>query len=277
MLLTMAFVATAHAADAQEACAISSGETQSVARVIDAETIALDDGTEVRLIGALPSRGLDPASDGLAVAAIDDAVRGRSVELRYGGRRSDRYGRRLAQVFVIDGDARGWLQGQLVESGRARAYALPGNDACLEDLLVKEQLARLNGRGIWSNSPYRVRNSAQTRELLALRGRFAVVEGKVQKVAASGGRTYLNFGSDWKRDFTATVPPAVIRAKPEAQKYLNSLQGRDVRVRGWIERRNGPLIELSSLDEIEVLGAPAVSGDAPSGKVSAEADSASPN
>jgi endonuclease YncB( thermonuclease family) len=273
----MAFVAPAHAAEAQEACAISSGETQGVARVIDAETIALDDGTEVRLIGALPSRSLDAASDGSAVAAIEDAVRGRSVELRYGGRRSDRYGRRLAQVFAIDGDAKVWLQGKLVESGRARAYALPGNEACLKDLLAKEQLARLNGRGIWSDSPYRVRNSAQTRELLALRGRFAVVEGKVQQVAASGGRTYLNFGSDWKRDFTAAVPPAVMRAKPEAQKYLHSLEGRDVRVRGWIERRNGPLIELSSLDEIEVLGPPAASADPHSADAAADVNSRSRN
>lgn len=276
MSLTVAFAAAADAADAQEACAISSGETQGVVRIIDAETIALDDGTEVRLIGALPSRGLDAASDGLAVAAIEDAVRGRFVELRYGGRRSDRYGRRLAQVFVIDGDTRGWLQGQLVESGRARAYALPGNEACLKDLLVREQVARLNGRGIWSDSPYRVRNSSQTRELLALRGRFAVVEGKVQKVAASGGRTYLNFGNDWKWDFTATVPPAVMRAKPEAQMFLNSLEGRDVRVRGWIERRNGPLVELSSLDEIEVLESPAVPGDA-LGNVSAETGTGSRN
>jgi micrococcal nuclease len=267
----MAFGA-ARVAEAQEACAISSGETQGVARVIDAETIALDDGTEVRLIGALPSRGLDAASDGVAVAAIEDLVRGRFVELRYGSRRSDRYGRRLAQVFVIDGDARGWLQGQLVESGRARAYALPGNDACLKDLLVKEQLARLNGRGIWGNSPYRVRNSAQTRELLALRGRFAVVEGKVQKVAASGGRTYLNFGNDWKRDFTAVVPRAVLRGKPEAQEFLSSLEGREVRVRGWVERRNGPLMELSSLDEIEMLGPPTASGDPHGGKMSAEGE-----
>jgi endonuclease YncB( thermonuclease family) len=109
-----------------------------VVRVIDAETIALDDGTEVRLIGALPSQGPDPASDRPAIAALEDAVRGRSVELRYAGRRSDRYGRRLAQTFAIDGDAKVWLQGQLVEGGHARAYALPGNEACLKDLLKKD-------------------------------------------------------------------------------------------------------------------------------------------
>lgn len=250
-----------HAADAEAPCALAPGDTHEVVRIIDAETLALDDGTEVRLIGALPSRGLDPAGDGATMAALEDAVRGRAVELRYGGRRSDRYGRRLAQVFAIDGTAKVWLQGLLIENGHARAYALPGNDACLKDLLAKEDLARQNRRGIWSNSPYRVRNSAQTRELLALRGGFAVVEGRVQKVASSGGRAYLNFGADWKRDFTATVPPGLMRAKPEAQKLLQALEGRSVRVRGWIERRNGPLIEVSSLDEIEVLDSPAASDE----------------
>jgi hypothetical protein len=92
----------------------------------------------------------------------------------------------------------------------------------------------------------------------------------VQKVASSGGRTYLNFGADWKRDFTATVPPGLMRAKPEAQKLLQALEGRSVRVRGWIERRNGPLIELSSLDEIEVLDAPAASDEGHGAGVSAE-------
>jgi hypothetical protein len=223
--------------------------------VIDAETIALDDGGEVRLIGALPS-------DGSAVAMLEDAVRGRSVELRFGGRKSDRYGRRLAHVYAIAGETQVWLQGQLIESGHARAYALPGSDACLKDMLAKERLARVNVRGLWSNPANRVLTSDQTRQLMALRGRFAVVEGKVQNVGGSADRVYLNFGSDWRRDFTATVPPSIVRAKPDAQKFLRSLEGRSVRVRGWIERRNGPLVELSSLDEIEVLDGPAASAKA---------------
>src|SRR5690349_13067707 len=45
MSMTMAFAA--NPAGAQVPCAISSGETHGVVRVVDAETIALDDGTEV--------------------------------------------------------------------------------------------------------------------------------------------------------------------------------------------------------------------------------------
>jgi hypothetical protein len=73
------------------------------------------------------------------------------------------------------------------------------------------------------------------------------------------------------------VAPGVLRARPEAQKFLQSLEGRDVRVRGWIERRNGPLIELSSLDEIELLNPPAASDEAHSADVAAEPVSGSQN
>ncbi len=33
--------------------------------------------------------------------------------------------------------------------------------------------------------------------------------------------------------------------------FVSGLAGKRVRVRGWIERRNGPMIVLGSLDEIK--------------------------
>jgi endonuclease YncB( thermonuclease family) len=266
MMLAVALAACSNAAAAAEPCAPEDGGLHTVSRVIDAETIALEDGSEVRLIGALPPNRFDgPAAGALEAStreALERLVQGRRIELRYGGRQRDRYGRRLAQVFVLDGDKNIWVQGQLIEAGHARAYALPGNDTCLKDMIEKERQARQNSRGIWINSYQFVRNSDQVRELLTLRGRFVLVEGRVHAVAERGGRVYLNFGRDWRQDFTASAPPWLLRRNAEAAKLLRLLEGRAVRVRGWLERRNGPFIEIASVGDVEVLDEPAAAGQA---------------
>jgi hypothetical protein len=66
-------------------------------------------------------------------------------------------------------------------------------------------------------------------------------------------RVYLNCGADRRSDFTVAVPMALVRDEPEAIARLEALAGKRIRVRGWIERRNGPFIAISTLAEIEVL------------------------
>ena len=50
---------------------------------------------------------------------------GAEIELRYGGAKADRHGRALAQVYVVKGGERLWLQGELVGKGLARVYSFP--------------------------------------------------------------------------------------------------------------------------------------------------------
>ena len=50
---------------------LEAGPTRSVARVLDGETVALDDGTELRLIGALAPRAIDAAAESGHVAGGD--------------------------------------------------------------------------------------------------------------------------------------------------------------------------------------------------------------
>ncbi len=51
---------------------------------------------------------------------------GTVVELGFDEGRSDRYGRLLAQVFVVSGEARRWLQEELIAQGLGRVYSFPG-------------------------------------------------------------------------------------------------------------------------------------------------------
>ena len=260
LALAVLLAGTTPQAHGEEGCTLERGPARAVVRVVDAETIALDDGSEVRLVGALAPRAPDAGVDASfwppereAIAALSDLVLGRSVTLASAGRRTDRYGRQLAHAFVLrDGDET-WVQGHLLAHGHARAYGLPGSLACMAELLAHERVAREASVGLWSNAAYAVRSATRTRELMRFRNTYQVVAGRVAKVATVKGRVYLNFGSDWREDFTAGLATAALREYQQWIAGLAALEGKRVRIRGWIERRNGPYVEIHHPAQVEVL------------------------
>lgn len=78
-------------------------------------------------------------------------------------------------------------------------------------------------------------------------------------VAVGEGRKwiYLNFAEDWRADFTISIARKTAKAFEAAGLDLHALAGKRVRVRGWVERRNGPMIEATYPEQIELL-APAL-------------------
>jgi hypothetical protein len=88
--------------------------------------------------------------------------------------------------------------------------------------------------------------------LLAERGQFTLVEGKVLSVRESGGTIYMNFGRRWSEALTVTIPKRQERTFLAAGIAPKQLENRRVRVRGWIEERNGPRIEALRPDQIEI-------------------------
>lgn len=245
---------------------------RSVVRIIDAETLALDDGSEVRLAGIIASRRPMSVSGALsdepyapeqaARAALSALVLDRSVELALSKRRRDRYGRYVAHVHVRT-VGRPWVQGVLLSQGHARAWGDEESEACLAEMLRHETTARAAGRGLWSNAAFGIRAADHTRELMRLRSTFQLVEGRVMAFSESGGRLYLNFGDNWRSDFTAGVMRRKVLADKNSAEVA-ALRQRRVRVRGFIDRRNGPFIEIGNWAQIEVLDAAsarAVEGD----------------
>lgn len=253
-------------------CTLQAGATRSVVRILDAETVVLDDGEEVRLIGALAPRSPDLRPDAepwppeqQATAALRDLVLGRSVELAASGRAKDRYGRRLAHLFLDENGERVWVQGRLLAGGNARAYGLPGSFACARELLAHEAVARDKGLGLWANAAYAIRNASEARAVLRLRNTYQIVRGSVVRVKVTKARTYLDFGPDWRRDFSAGVEAKLLRAEPEWAKTLSGLAGKRVEVRGWIEYRGGPYIGIEDASQIAVVDEEPRATTAPSG------------
>ena len=238
------------------------GPKGTVTQVVDGDTLMLDNGLVVRLIGIqaphlkLGREGLDDWPKGPeAKAALEAIALNRPVLLRYGGEEKDRYGRLLAQVFITGAET-GWVQRQMLATGMARVYSFPDNRACLPDLLAAEVKARTAGLGIWADPYYRVRRADRPKDFSTLSGHYELVEGRVLKAEKSGGRVYMNFGRYFKEDFTAVIDARALRLFADDRLDPLKLGGALVRVRGWIDLQDGPRLTITHPEQIEVLAVP---------------------
>jgi endonuclease YncB( thermonuclease family) len=232
-----------------------------VAEVVDGDTVVIADGTQVRLVGlqapkrALGRRGFVPwPLSEEAAEALSGLVLDQAVQLAYGGVQIDRYGRRLAHlVRAADGL---WVQGEMIRRGLGRAYTnFADNRGGLRTLLAIEAEAREARRGIWGLRFYAIRRADA---LARADGEdavdsFQLVEGVVKAVERVSGRTFLNFGEDWTTDFTGVVQPEDAGLFEAEGIDLARLQGRRIRLRGWVTWRNGPAIDIAIPEQIELV------------------------
>jgi micrococcal nuclease len=247
--------AGAHAADT---CDLPPEREAKVARVLDGQTVRLEGGETVRLVGALAPeapafwKGETPwrASE-RARHALEKLVQGRTVRLASAGREKDRRGRLLAHLFLIDGERSIWVQGRLMDEGNARAYSLPGSRACVRALQAREMRARAGRRGLWGDPFYAIADAGKPEALGPRRFSFQIVEGTVLSVAETRNWTFLNLGPDYRTDFTVAVAARDRKAFKGSDVELKALEGARVRVRGWIERWNGPVIKATHPEQIE--------------------------
>lgn len=258
-LATLALTAVIMASTAAQAeCDLKDAGTATIVEILNTESLLLEDGRVIRLAGALTPRTEARWAQAMGLKdklmnALKEQVLGKTVQLRVGERERDRYGRLLTHVFVGEDDSRIWVQEALIERGWAMAHSFADNRACVRPLLKAEDRARIEGAGFWEQGVFRVRDAADPQGMSALAYSFQIVEGMVRDVADRRGRVYINFGEDWRTDFTAVVAPSHRDSFAGSDIKLLELEGRRVRVRGWLERRNGPLIEVSHPEQIEVL------------------------
>jgi endonuclease YncB( thermonuclease family) len=264
LLVTMVLPGTQAAAADAPACGGEVIATAAVVRVIDGRTFVLDDGREVRLAGidvaALPDADGPQSGETVgsrAKAALESVLGGGPVTLKRLGATSDRYGRVLAQAFVAGDKGERWVQAEMVGAGYARVSPRIGDRVCAATLIARERAARDAKLGLWAE-PYYVMQKAEDHAAVATqRGRFTLVEGRVLSVRESGGTIYVNFGRRWSEDFTVTIAKRNVRLFTAAGLEPKKLQGRLVRIRGWIEERGGPWIDASRPEQIEVVEAKA--------------------
>jgi len=289
------------------------GPTMRVAAVPDGETLVLEDGTKVRLIGAMTPRkpyvalstrarnadrsiqltsGLQRAqrsppraeTQGWPLAetaqrALATLAYGRPVtlwrskpsrkRLALSDLPRDRYSRVLAHVTVaqsVPGSQEEidpvWIQAAMLRDGWARAYSATDARACARQMQRHEAAARDARRNIWRDDAYRVHQANRPNDLVAYTHTFQIIQGRVLKVAKYRNVTYLNFGRHWKTDFTLLVRGRAHKALSKGGLRVSDLEGRAVRVRGWLQDRDGPMMQLTHAEQIELLDPTRPGGDA---------------
>ncbi len=244
-------------------CEERQGEPHAIIRAMDSVTVVTDDGRTIKLASVMaplapltaqmPAAGWEPEQ--AAHAALSELTAMGTPEISLEQKWRDRFGRSSAQIYIERASERIWLQRALVEQGHAIVSSRDGGASCIGSLLTAEDTARKAKRGLWANATYRVHQANDPSALRRLRSSFVLVEGTVVSVAVRSGRLFLNFGDDWKTDFTTVVPAHLLKDKPDRAKALSALAGHSIRVRGWIERRYGPSIEIFDLSDIEDLTA----------------------
>ncbi|WP_417316831.1 thermonuclease family protein [Emcibacter sp.] len=225
-----------------------------VTEVVDGDTLRLEDGRQVRLVG-LQAPKLPLGREGFtewpfakeAKEALEELTLNKQVTLRYGGLQTDRYGRALAHLFLPDGT---WIQGEMLKAGMARVYSFRDNRTQVRDMQAIEQEARRKRRGMWGLSYYAIKHHLEAGRFT---DSFQIVEGVIKETASVRGRIFINFGEDWKTDFTLVIEGRARRLFQTADIKLADLPGKKIHVRGWLKYYNGPMIQVTHPEQIQIV------------------------
>ena len=227
----------------------SSTRPAPVAKVIDGDTVRLQTGETLRLIGIdtpeLPFRGrpgepgAEAARDRLA-ALLDDSTR-----MRLGETPEDRYQRRLVYLQT---DTVADIAEVLLQEGHARVSLHEDNAQRADRYFAAEADARRHNRGLWSQPDWQPRPAT---DAAGWRNRFGTFQGRVTavRVTEAGGRITLDDQLDlW-------ITPAALDRFDRAR--LQSALGQRAAVRGMVRQRDGrPYLPLQHPGQWDTLPAP---------------------
>jgi micrococcal nuclease len=166
----------------------------------------------------------------------------------------DRYGMPVVHVVRNDG---AWLQEDLVARGLAWAVLSDVDQKLLQPLYDAEAFAREKELGFWKQALYRVKSPYEVENYM---NSYQVVEGVIINFAARPGALYFDFGKDWKTDFTIKLSQKAWSdhwsklhwhwSNPDPEIWKGTI----VRVHGWVEKNNGPMIDVGNhLEQIEII------------------------
>ncbi len=229
--------------------------------VYDGDTLQLEDGRKVRLLGIdtpeVFSRRSNITEDikrsgERAKTALRQqlAQSNQRISLAYGPQRFDRYGRTLAHVFLPSGKN---LQAELIRQGHAIAFTTPPNDKMSSCYQQQEVQARKAKKGIWALPQYQLK---YTRNLTQNSVGFHRLQAKVTRI--------------WQDNFKVTLfLDGIVEVKirrfdmPNFNAYmLNNLKNKTVEIRGWLHAKTTAqnkhnktrfLMRLRHPDAIKVL------------------------
>lgn len=172
------------------------------------------------------------------------------VTLKIDEKRLNRYGNIIA--YVKDEKRNLSLQEVLVQEGLAYVYTTTDNDIGYLKLLELEEESRNNNKGLWQEKEFKIQApQSMVKYQNYYKNKFAFVKGYVKSVKFTKKRVFINFGDDWKKDFTVSISNQFL--KNFDKNKIKSLKDKEIQVRGWIASYNGPFMDIYHLGHLEIF------------------------
>ena len=266
IIFSWALVALAPAGGLRAADGLCPGEGGTTGRVVAVDErlgLTLENGIRLKIAGVDPPRPTPGAPDldfrgreRLAQWLIGQEILFRPLEPG-----PDRWGRIVAFVFAVapeatngPGPAHLPVGEALIDAGLARFEPSAAARPCQSALLASEAGARASGLGLWADPYYAIIAAADRLSFAEKAGSSVIVEGRISGIASRRPRITLYFGPRPRWDFSVTILPRNSKTFEAAYSSLAGLTGQTVRVRGLLDTRFGPQIEISDPDEVEAAG-----------------------
>ncbi|AOU96660.1 hypothetical protein BI364_00250 [Acidihalobacter yilgarnensis] len=205
-----------------------------VSRVFDGDTVLLNSGVHVRLIGldtpelAHRQRPADPLADDARRRLEGLLARsGWTLRLRFDVERRDHYGRTLAHAYLPDGTS---VSAALLRYGLATALVVPPNLAEAACYQRAEAQARAQRAGLWALARYQpVASTALPKRAHG----FHIVHGRVVHVGFARRAVWINLEGH-----------VALRIDRRDLAYfreidLRRLEGTQISARGWVHASKG--------------------------------------
>lgn len=212
-----------------------------VTAIVDPVTIRFTDGREARLLHLHPPRPSYARRQ--TVDRLAGLTLGQELRFDLGDPGISRHGLlRIEAAARIDAPSIGAEIGlQLVREGRLLVFPEPGAPpARIAVLLDAERAAREGDAGNWKTGLFSI---AAAQPFTGHTDDFGIVEGVVRKASRVGSRRHLEFGPDWRTDFTVGLSGDA-RKKWGDHSADTATTDKTIRVRGWIRWWNGPYMEI---------------------------------
>ncbi|MDH5324449.1 MAG: thermonuclease family protein [Gammaproteobacteria bacterium] len=207
-----------------------SGETatETVIQVLDGDTVRLQGGASVRLIGVnSPELGHDGQPDQELAREAKEFLQDllqlpQLVQLLSGQKSRDHYGRRLAHMALLDGSN---VQQLLLQAGLAFHISSPPNLTFNDCYVRAQRLARQAGLGVWALPVY---GAIEAQTLAAEQAGFMRVVGRVGRIT----RTQNSLWLPMSKEFSLRIQSRDLVYFNDAE--LKKMIGSRWEVSGWV-------------------------------------------
>jgi micrococcal nuclease len=202
-----------------------------VDKVYDGDTVKLEDGRKIRLLGintpeVKHRNQANEAGGETAKRWLTDKLKNQQVRLVTDVEQTDKYNRKLAHLFTENKEH---INVALVEMGLAAVNIYPPNLLYVDELVAAGKQAEHAKRGIWQQAEY----AAIPVERLDDEGHsgWTRLHGKVSVIRKSRKSVFLEFS----KLFQARIEKKWLYLFPDIDNY----RGKMLEVRGWLNKNRG--------------------------------------